>query len=134
MWRNRGLTCLLSGGDAPGQGARRTGCAPMMHEPAPWTSPQAAPREDRRRATAPTVACAMCGIQLPAHQMVADGGQACADVRWYCRDAKACTDRWTSRLARPGPMGTTQSAQAAQQETQSPRMPAAWLGGPADIE
>jgi hypothetical protein len=76
----------------------------------------------------------MCGIQLPAHQMVADGGQACADVRWYCRDAKACTGRWTSRLARPGPMGTTQPAQTAQQEAQSPRMPAAWLGGPADIE
>jgi hypothetical protein len=111
----------------------------MMHEPAPWNSPPAAPHEDRRRA-APTVACAMCGIQLPVHQMVPDGGQACADVRWYCRDAKACTDRWTSRLARPGPMGTAQTAQAAQAaqatqgETQSPRMPAAWLGGPPDIE
>jgi hypothetical protein len=76
----------------------------------------------------------MCGIQLPFHQMSADCGQACADVRWYCRDAKACTDRWTSRLARPGQMGTTQPAQAPQQEPQSPRMPAAWLGGPADVE
>jgi hypothetical protein len=72
----------------------------MMHEPAPWNSPQAAPREDRRRATAPTVACAMCGIQLPVHQMVADGGQACADVRWYCKDAQSCTERWTASLPR----------------------------------
>jgi hypothetical protein len=80
------------------------------------------------------VACAMCGIQLPANQMVPDGGQACADVRWYCRDARACTDRWTSRLNRPGPMGTAQATQPAQQETQSPRMPAAWLGGPGDAD
>ncbi len=116
----------------------------MMHEPAPWNSPAQAsgqapapvPREDRRR-PAPTVACAMCGIQLPAHQMVPDGGQACADVRWYCRDARACTDRWTSRLARPGPMGATQTTQApqpAQQEMPSARMPAAWLGGTSDAE
>jgi hypothetical protein len=28
---------------------------------------------------------------------VPDGGHACADLRWYCKDARACTDRWTSR-------------------------------------
>ncbi|MGH3188983.1 MAG: hypothetical protein ACRDPY_06485 [Streptosporangiaceae bacterium] len=108
----------------------------MMHEPAPWSPQPAAAREDRRRA-APAVACAMCGIQLPAHQMVADGGQACADIRWYCRDARACTDRWTSRTARPGPMGAaqaTQTPQPAQQEMPSPRMPAAWLGGAPDAD
>ena len=44
--------------------------------------------------------CWMCGIRLPVRQMVADGGSACHDVRWYCRDTWACTGRWTSRSAR----------------------------------
>jgi hypothetical protein len=37
----------------------------------------------------------MYGIRLPAALMVPDGGSACADVRWYCRDLRACTARWT---------------------------------------
>ncbi len=39
----------------------------------------------------------MCGLELPLGLMVPDGGHACADLRWYCKDAQACTDRWTSR-------------------------------------
>jgi hypothetical protein len=42
-----------------------------------------------------TERCWMCGIRLPAALMVPDGGSACADVRWYCRDLRACTARWT---------------------------------------
>ena len=38
--------------------------------------------------------CWLCGIRLPAAQLVPDGGSACADVRWYCRDLRACTGRW----------------------------------------
>ena len=38
----------------------------------------------------------MCGIALPLALMVPDGGQACADIRWYCKDAMSCTQRWTS--------------------------------------
>ena len=45
--------------------------------------------------------CWMCSIRLPADQMVADGGNACPDLRWYCQDTWACTERWTSRPARP---------------------------------
>jgi hypothetical protein len=41
--------------------------------------------------------CALCSIELPLGLMVPDGGHACADLRWYCQDAKACTDRWTGR-------------------------------------
>jgi len=46
--------------------------------------------------------------------MVADGGNACADVRWFCLDTSACTERWTSRPAgpadiRPGAVGTPPS-------------------------
>jgi hypothetical protein len=44
--------------------------------------------------------CWLCGIRLPAEQMVADGGSVCPDLRWYCRDVWACTGRWTWRLAR----------------------------------
>jgi len=49
--------------------------------------------------------CWMCGIRLPAHQMVADGGSACLDLRWYCLDTRACTERWTSRPAQPATTG-----------------------------
>jgi hypothetical protein len=50
--------------------------------------------------------CWLCGIRLPVAQMVPDGGSACNDVRWYCRDLRACTGRWTavprSRADGPG--------------------------------
>jgi hypothetical protein len=39
--------------------------------------------------------CSLCGIARPRGLLVPDGGQACADVRWYCKDAKSCTERWT---------------------------------------
>ena len=51
-------------------------------------------------ASAQVKSCWMCGIRLPASQMVADGGSACHDVRWYCSDMWACTQRWTSPSAR----------------------------------
>jgi hypothetical protein len=51
--------------------------------------------------------CWMCGIRLPVSRLVADGGSACPDVRWYCQDMRGCVERWSagrSRLggARPG--------------------------------
>ena len=45
--------------------------------------------------------CWLCGTRLPAREMVADGGSACADIRWYCADTRRCTERWTSRWS-PG--------------------------------
>jgi hypothetical protein len=42
--------------------------------------------------------CSLCGIALPLGLLVPDGGRACADIRWYCKDAKSCTERWTSAL------------------------------------
>lgn len=41
--------------------------------------------------------CWLCGTRLPAREMVADGGSACADLRWYCADTRRCTERWTTR-------------------------------------
>ena len=61
----------------------------------------------RRRAAGPgwdapgtgVEACWLCGIRVPFDQLVPDGQEACADLRWYCRDTRACTDRWTSDKA-----------------------------------
>jgi hypothetical protein len=43
----------------------------------------------------------MCGTRLPVTQMVADGGSACGDLRWYCLSVRECTARWTTRAAKP---------------------------------
>jgi len=43
--------------------------------------------------------CSLCGVALPLGLLVPDGGQACDDIRWYCKDARSCTERWTA--ARP---------------------------------
>jgi len=40
--------------------------------------------------------CSLCGIALPLGLLVPDGGQACADIRWYCKDAMSCANRWTT--------------------------------------
>ena len=40
--------------------------------------------------------CSLCGIALPLGLLVPDGGQACADIRWYCKDAMSCAKRWTT--------------------------------------
>jgi hypothetical protein len=56
-----------------------------------------------RRAT--VVSCWLCGIGLQHNQMVPDGGNACSDIRWYCRDTRACTERWTSTRRQAGAAG-----------------------------
>jgi hypothetical protein len=62
--------------------------------------PPAATRRDRPRPLE-VAQCSMCGIALPLGLLVPDGGQACADIRWYCKDARSCTERWTTA----GPQG-----------------------------
>jgi hypothetical protein len=53
-----------------------------------------AARTGARRAD--IVSCWMCGISQDSGQMVPDGGSACDNIRWYCEDARACTERWTT--------------------------------------
>jgi hypothetical protein len=53
---------------------------------------------DEQRRRSPSARCSLCGTALPVGVMVADGGQACADIRWYCQDAQSCTERWTAKL------------------------------------
>jgi hypothetical protein len=67
------------------------------------------PREHSRPLEA--AQCSLCGIALPLGLLVPDGGQGCPDIRWYCKDAQSCTERWTTarppqdlpRPAVPGP-------------------------------
>jgi len=68
-------------------------------------TPSAAGPAARRAAV---VSCWLCGIGLQQSQMVPDGGSACGDIRWYCKDTRACTERWISarrqaRAARAAP-------------------------------
>jgi len=68
----------------------------------PPASPRLAPAEppavtQRDRLRPLEVAqCSLCGIARPLGLLVPDGGQACADIRWYCKDAKSCAERWTT--------------------------------------
>jgi hypothetical protein len=47
-----------------------------------------------------TERCWLCGARLAVQMMVADGGSGCQDVRWYCRNTRVCTDRWTAQRTR----------------------------------
>jgi hypothetical protein len=78
--------------------AREPEQLPVSPRPDPQDSPAAAPGDARRRPLE-AAQCSLCGIALPLGLLVPDGGGACADVRWYCKDARSCTERWTS--ARP---------------------------------
>lgn len=76
------------------------------------------------------VSCWMCGIRLSRDQMMPDGATACDDVRWYCEDTEACTERWTSasRHAPPARAVPPQGARLAQppgRRTQPLRAPLA---------
>jgi len=57
--------------------------------------PPAVTQRDRLRLLE-VAQCSLCGIARPLGLLVPDGGQACADIRWYCKDAKSCAERWTT--------------------------------------
>jgi hypothetical protein len=90
-----------------------TGSLTWEPEPLPATPrlepadlPVTAPGDANRRPLQ-VAQCSLCGIALPLGLLVPDGGDACDDIRWYCKDAKSCTERWTtarpSLRALPGP-------------------------------
>jgi hypothetical protein len=92
-----------------------------MNRNATWGDLSMATQRDDDRRQLPSAQCSLCGIALPTGLMVPDGGQACADVRWYCKDAKACTERWT---ANPPLL--------AHQEPRPAEVPAEMFGGVAE--
>ena len=57
----------------------------------------AEPNDGRLRPLA-VAECTMCGVTRPLGLLVPDGSTACADIRWYCKDVKSCTERWTTSL------------------------------------
>lgn len=62
--------------------------------PAPARPPTATQRNQPRPLE--VAQCSLCCIALPLGLLVPDGGQACADIRWYCKDAMSCSKRWTT--------------------------------------
>ena len=80
------------------------------HEQLPASSPLAlaeppAPAQRDQPRPLEVAQCSMCGVALPLGLLVPDGGPGCADIRWYCKDARSCTERWTT--APPVPTGPT---------------------------
>jgi hypothetical protein len=63
-------------------------------------NPAAAVSGDSIPAGPATERCWLCGARLAVQMMVADGGSGCTDVRWYCRNTRVCTDRWTTQRTR----------------------------------
>jgi hypothetical protein len=80
-----------------------------VSSPTASVAPPSATQRDRLRPLG-VAECSLCGIALPLGLLVPDGGQACADIRWYCKDAVSCTERWTA--ARPA-RGTHMPAASA---------------------
>lgn len=58
--------------------------------------PNTLPPDSALARRAAIVSCWLCGIRLHQNQMVPDGDSACRDIRWYCQDTRACSERWTS--------------------------------------
>jgi hypothetical protein len=69
--------------------------------PSLWDPPVT--QRDSNRGPLQIATCSLCGLELPLGLMVPDGGEACADLRWYCKDAQSCTQRWTVRGSAAGP-------------------------------
>src|SRR5271170_976719 len=121
--RNYGRICLAISGDAHVQGVRRASGRPMSRQFTWGDSSMATQREDRQRPL-PSAQCSLCGIALPTGLMVPDGGQACADIRWYCKDAKSCTERWTASLPRHAHIAPTPASLASALAPMAAPMPA----------
>ncbi len=64
--------------------------------------------------------CAMCRVALPLALLVPDGGQACADIRWYCKDVRSCTGRWTAAVASRRACAPADPGDAVAEAGQSP--------------
>ena len=65
---------------------------------APAEQAEQAEQADSRLRPLEVAECCMCGIERPLGLLVPDGGGACADIHWYCKDVKSCTERWTAAL------------------------------------
>jgi hypothetical protein len=93
---------------------------PSVWQPEPFPAklrlapadPAAPERGEGRLRPLEVADCTMCGVTRPLGLLVSDGGTACADVRWYCKDVRSCTERWTTALPQQ-PEGLPQETQPA---------------------
>jgi hypothetical protein len=88
--------------------------------------PPSAAQRDPLRPLA-SAQCSLCGTALPLGLLVPDGGQACADIRWYCKDARSCTERWTT--AGPRARANTQAVPGSASTDGAEATPDAVPGG-----
>ena len=79
--------------------SRETGPEQLPADPGPAPAEPPAPAQREPVRPLAVAQCSGCGVALPLGLLVPDGGPGCADIRWYCKDAKSCTERWTT--ARP---------------------------------
>jgi hypothetical protein len=108
-----------------GTGSEQLPSSPRLAPAEPAVPPAATQRDPLRPLE--VAQCSLCGIARPLGLLVPDGGQACADIRWYCKDAISCTERWTAaRHQRSAYVPTTPSptlvaaAKPAQDEAAKP--------------
>lgn len=74
------------------------GTGPEQLPSSPRLAPAEPPAATQRDHLRPleVAQCSLCGVARPLGLLVPDGGQACADIRWYCKDAISCTERWVA--------------------------------------
>lgn len=90
----------------------------------------AAAQRDAFRRSLQSAHCVLCGTLLPISLMVPDGGQACADIRWYCKDTRSCTERWTAHL--PDSARVAPPADGVREVPEEQRPDAGFDGTPAE--
>lgn len=119
--------------------ARQRGQFPASTRPAQADPETAGPGDNRLPRPLEVTQCSLCGSTRPLGLLVPDGGRACADVRWYCKDVRSCTERWVaasrrSRASWPVTPGDAAVAAPAPAEAPAelPGTPAARPGGPAE--
>ena len=108
---------------------------PSVWQPEPFPAklrlapadPAAPERGEGRLRPLEVADCTMCGVTRPLGLLVSDGGTACADVRWYCKDVRSCTERWTTALPQQ-PEGLPQETQPTT-PLRPPRLPGRERGG-----
>jgi len=75
-----------------------TAAEPPAPAPTAAEPPAPAPSDHRLRPLDVAV-CSLCGVARPQGLLVPDGSPERADINWYCKDVRSCTERWTT--ARP---------------------------------
>src|SRR6266436_9241331 len=94
------------------------GHSPLSYRREQLTVPPAGERDEADASTVKS--CWLCGIDVPADHMMADGGRDRADVRWYCLDVRGCTERWTQKAARQPRVHRGNADRAARGQTKLP--------------